>query len=169
MSPVSNALAITAVATATITAAAIDLRTRRVPNALTAGIALVGVGMAASGVGRIGLLASAGGCLVGLALMLPGHLLGATGGGDVKLLASVGTLLGPSATLRAFVATAIAGGLIAIVVAARRGRLTATLAGTRSLLTSAGSDMTEIRDTKHDNRFAYAPAIAVGAIVAALI
>ena len=169
MSPVSDALAIAAVATATITAAAIDLRTRRVPNALTAGIALVGVGMAASGLGRIGLLASVGGCLVGLALMLPGHLLGATGGGDVKLLASVGTLLGPGATLRAFVATAIAGGLLAIFVAVRRGRLVATLAGTGALLKSAGSEMPDIRDTKHDNRFAYAPAIAVGAIVAALI
>ena len=165
----SDALAIAAVATATITAAVVDVRTRRVPNALTGGIALVGLGIAALGLGRIGLLASLAGCLVGLALMLPGHLLGATGGGDVKLLAAVGTLLGPGATLRAFVATAIAGGLIAIVVAVRRGRLTATLAGTGALLASAGSQMTAIRDTKHDNRFAYAPAIAVGAIVAALI
>jgi prepilin peptidase CpaA len=169
MSPVANVLVVGAVATATITAAVIDLRTRRVPNVLTAGIALVGVGMAAAGVGRIGLPASLAGCLIGLGLMLPGHLLGATGGGDVKLLAAVGTLLGPAATLRAFVATAIAGGLIAIVVAVRRGRLTATLAGTGMLLKSVGSDITEIRDAKHDNRFAYAPAIAVGAIVAALI
>jgi prepilin peptidase CpaA len=169
MLPVSNAVGIAAVATATVTAAIIDLRTRRVPNALTAGIAVVGVGLAASGLGRVGLLASIAGCLLGFALMLPGHLIGATGGGDVKLLAAVGTLLGPGATLRAFVATAIAGGLIAIVVAVRRGRLAATLAGTGVLITSVGFDTSDIRDTKHDNRFAYAPAIAVGAIVAALI
>jgi prepilin peptidase CpaA len=169
MSPVSDAFVVAAVTTATLVAAIVDLRTRRVPNTLTGSVALLGIGTAALGLGRISLLASVAGCLVGLALMLPGHLLGATGGGDVKLLAAVGTMLGPGATLRAFLATAIAGGLIAIVVAVRRGRLAATLVGTGALLASAGSELAEIRHTTHDNRFAYAPAIAVGAIMAALI
>jgi prepilin peptidase CpaA len=100
--------------------------------------------------------------------MLPGYLIGATGGGDVKLLAALGTVLGPAPTLRAFVASAIAGGLIAIFVAYRRGRLAATVAGTAALMTSAGTCIDELGDTKRDNRFAYAPAIAIGAIVAAL-
>jgi prepilin peptidase CpaA len=157
------------VATAAITAAAIDLRIRRVPNVLTAGIALVGLGIAAMGLGRVGIWLALAGCLVGLALMLPGYLIGAMGGGDVKLLAAVGTLLGPGATLRAFVASAIAGGLIAIVVAWRRGRLTATVAGTAMLVTSVGSRIDDINEAGRDNRFAYAPAIAVGVIVAALV
>jgi prepilin peptidase CpaA len=165
----SNTIAFAVVALATITAAAIDVRTRRVPNALTMSLALVGVALAAAGMGRVGIGASLAGCLVGLAVMLPGHLLGATGGGDVKLLAAVGTLLGPGATLRAFVATAIAGGLIAMVVAIRRGRLGTTLAGTGALVMSVGSDMDALRHPRHDNRFAYAPAIAIGAIVAALV
>jgi len=156
------------VAGAAITAAAIDLRIRRVPNVLTAAIALVGLGLAAMGLGRVGIWLALAGCLVGLALMLPGYLIGAMGGGDVKLLAAVGTLLGPGATLRAFVASAIAGGLIAIVVAWRRGRFAATIAGTAVLMTSVGSRIDEINDTGRDNRFAYAPAIAVGVIVAAL-
>ena len=118
----SNTLPLIVVAAAAITAAAIDLRTRRVPNVLTASIALVGLGIAAAGLGRVGLWLSCAGCLVGLGVMLPGYLIGAMGGGDVKLLAAVGTLLGPGATLRAFVASAIAGGLIAVVVAWRRGR-----------------------------------------------
>jgi prepilin peptidase CpaA len=165
----SNTLPLIVVAAAAITAAAIDLRTRRVPNVLTASIALVGLGIAAAGLGRVGLWLSCAGCLVGLGVMLPGYLIGAMGGGDVKLLAAVGTLLGPGATLRAFVASAIAGGLIAVVVAWRRGRLGATVAGATALVTSAGSRIDEMSDSRRDNRFAYAPAIAVGAIVAALV
>ena len=165
----SNTIAFTVVTAATVTAALIDLRTRRVPNTLTVSVAVAGVALAAAGLGRVGIGASIAGCLVGLVVMLPGHLLGATGGGDVKLLAAVGTLLGPGATLRAFVATAIAGGLLAIAVAVRRGRLGATLAGTGALVTSAGSGVKGLRDPRLDNRFAYAPAIAVGAIVAALV
>jgi prepilin peptidase CpaA len=165
----SNTLPLIVVAGVAITAAAIDVRIRRVPNVLTAAIALVGLGLAATGLGRVGIWLSFAGCLVGLALMLPGYLIGAMGGGDVKLLAAVGTLLGPGATLRAFVASAIAGGLIAIFVAWRRGRFAATLAGATALVTSAGSRIDEISDTRRDNRFAYAPAIAVGVIVAALV
>jgi len=153
---------------AATTAAVIDLRTRRVPNVLTLSIALIGLGLAMGGVSGVGLAASAAGCLIGFALLLPGFLIGATGGGGVKLLAALGTLLGPAATLRAFVATAIAGGLIAICVALRRGGFMSMVAGTSALVMSAGSNITELREA-HDHRFAYAPAIAIGAIVAALI
>ena len=164
----SSTLPLLVVAAAAVTAAAIDVRTRRVPNPLTAAVALIGVGIAAAGLGRVGLGLSLAGCLVGQLLMLPGYVIGAMGGGDVKLLASLGTLLGPAPTLRAFVASAIAGGLIAVFVAYRRGRLAATVAGTAALMTSVGTGMDEITNAQRDNRFAYAPAIAVGAIVAAL-
>ena len=165
----SNTLPLIVVAAAAVTAAVIDLRIHRVPNVLTGSIALVGLGLAAVGLGRVGMWLALTGCLVGLVLMLPGYLIGAMGGGDVKLLAAVGTLLGPGATLRAFVASAIAGGLIAIFVAWRRGRFGATVVGATALVTSAGSRLEEISDRRRDNRFAYAPAIAVGAIVAALV
>ena len=59
--------------------------------------------------------------------MLPGYLLGATGAGDVKLMAAVGALLGPDGILWAFLYTTIAGGAIALVIAAWRGRLQTTL------------------------------------------
>lgn len=164
----SNTLVQAIVIGAAITAAAIDLRTRRVPNVLTMSVALVGLGLAIVGMGRVGIVASAVGCLIGLAMMLPGYLIGATGGGDVKLMAAIGTLLGPAATLRAFVATAVAGGLIAAIVAVRRGRMTTTLAETGAFVMSAGANIGAIRDAQSDNRFAYAPAIAIGVIVASL-
>ena len=80
----SNPLALTVVAGAAIAATAVDVRTHRIPNALTAGVALLGVGLAAAGLGRVGVWAAVAGCLIGLAVMLPGYLIGATGGGDVK-------------------------------------------------------------------------------------
>ncbi len=148
-------------------AAIIDLGTRRVPNVLTMTMASMGIIAAAAGVGRIGVTAACAGCVLGAVLMLPGHVLGATGAGDVKLLAAVGALLGPALTLRAFVGTVIAGGVIALVVAVHRGRLRRTLNATRRLAVgNAGA--AEIEDPKAGNRFAYAPAIAIGATLAAL-
>jgi prepilin peptidase CpaA len=100
--------------------------------------------------------------------MLPGHLIGATGGGDVKLFAAVGTLLGPSRIGMAFLYTAMAGGALAMVIALRRRRFGATMERTAALVCTGGANVAEIEGPSADNRFAYAPAIAVGAIVAAL-
>jgi len=152
---------------ASLAAAGVDLRTRRVPNALTLGMAVAGLGAAAAGLGRVGLAASLAGCLIGALLMLPGHVFGATGGGDVKLLAAAGSFLGPASTVTAFLVTAIAGGLIALAVAAHRGRLARTIQATSSLV-AGRTRAAEIEDPASDNRFAYAPAIAIGVAVAVL-
>lgn len=149
------------------TAAIIDVRVRRVPNALTASLAGTGVALAAGGLGSVSLAAAAAGGVVGVLLMLPGHVLGATGAGDVKLLASAGTLLGPASTLKAFLFMAIAGAVIALVVAGFRGRMRRTLEGTSRLVLSVGGDAGQVTDAGANNRFAYAPAIAVGAVLAA--
>ena len=165
--PASDAVALVTVAAGTGAAAVIDLRTRRVPNALTLAMAFVGIAVAAAGVGRVGLAAAVAGCVIGAAVMLPGHVLGATGAGDVKLLAAAGASLGPALTLRAFVAAVIAGGVIALAVAVRRGRLGPTLDAIGRLAVGRAA-AGEIEDPQSDNRFAYAPAIAVGATLAVL-
>ena len=162
----SNALALILVVTGAGTAAAIDLRTRRVPNLLTMSLAGAGVTLAASGFGHITVAAALGGGLLGLLLMLPGHFLGATGGGDVKLLSATGTLLGPAATLWAFLFATIAGGAIAVFVAVRRGRLLRAIQQSAELVRTAGSNAHQIEHPQAHNRFAYAPAIALGAILA---
>jgi prepilin peptidase CpaA len=164
----ADAMALAIVVAGTGTGAVIDLRVRRVPNALTMTLATAGVALAATGLGRLGVSAAIAGWCAGLALMLPGYLFGATGAGDVKLLAAVGALLGPEGILWAFLYTAIAGGTIALVVAASRGCLRRTLDETMWLVLSRGANAAAIEDPQANNRFPYAPAIAIGAIVAAV-
>lgn len=164
----SDALVTAVVAVGMGAAAVIDLRTRRIPNILTATLAAVGLGLAAAGFGRVGLGASMLGCLLGLAFMMPGHIFGRTGAGDVKLLAAAGALLGPTDTIYAFLYTAIAGGALALVVAVARRRLTQTIASTSALMSGSEQARAEVDSTTSDNRFAYAPAIAIGVVLVAL-
>jgi prepilin peptidase CpaA len=156
-------------AAAALAAAVIDLRTRRIPNALTAALAAAGVGLAASGVSGLSVLGSVAGVALGLGLMLPGHALGATGGGDVKFMGAVGAVVGPGMVVSAFLFTALAGGVLALAVAMQRQRLTATLAGTGRLMASPAGVRSEIRQAAPVSRFAYGPAIAIGSVMAALI
>ena len=159
---------LTTVAAGTGTGAAIDLSTRRVPNSLTICLAAIGVALAATGWSGITIGTSLAGFLLGFALMLPGHVIGATGAGDVKLLAAVGAVLGAPRVVSAFLYTAIAGGLIAFIVAIGRRRLRTTLGQTARLITTAAANATEIESPHVNNRFAYAPAIAIGAIAASV-
>jgi prepilin peptidase CpaA len=165
---VSNA-AFAAIAIGMTVATVVDVRTRRIPNELTATLAGIGVGLAASGVSGVSLWGSLLGFVVGLALMMPGHVLGANGAGDVKLMAASGAIVGPGLVFRAFLFTAIAGGLLAIVVAIKRRRLTATLAGTGRLVAGSAETRELLRAAPATSRFAYGPAIAAGTIVAALV
>jgi prepilin peptidase CpaA len=164
----SDAIVISVVVLGTVLAAAIDLRTRRVPNALTAAIAVAGFAVAAAGLGRVTLLAALAGCVVGAALMLPGHMWGKTGAGDMKLLAATGALLGAGGTVRAFLYTAIAGGVLALVVAVHRRRLGQTLGRAARLVASGSAAAEAVEAPDAGNRFAYAPAIAVGSVLAVL-
>jgi prepilin peptidase CpaA len=151
-----------------IAAAAVDLRTRRVPNVLTASVAAAGLVLAATHHGAASLSMALTGCLVGLACMLPGHLLGGTGAGDVKLLAAMGTVLGPGTIIVAFLYTAIAGGFLALTVAMTRSSVGATVSRTAALVAGGGANVADIERPTTDNRFAYAPAIAIGVLAAAL-
>jgi prepilin peptidase CpaA len=152
-----------------IVATVIDLRTRRIPNSLTAAMAALGIGLAASGASGVSIGASAAGLALGLALMMPGHLLGATGGGDVKLMGAVGAVVGPGMVVSAFLFTAIAGGVLAVAVAMQRQRLAATIAGTGRLIAAPAGAQQEIRSATTARRFAYGPAIAIGSVLAGLI
>jgi prepilin peptidase CpaA len=154
-------------------AAAIDLRTLRVPNRLTALCALAGLVISAL-VWRPwhnALAWSVAGMATGLAVMLPMYALRALGAGDVKLMAAVGAYLGPVDVLLATVFVLIAGGAIAIAVALRRrafGRLLRNSAGIGWDLVSAA--WAGVRPQMHmaagasAGKMPYAVAIAAGTL-----
>jgi prepilin peptidase CpaA len=152
-----------------IAATAIDIRQRRVPNVLTMGLAALGVVLSLTGWGAVGFSGALGGLALGLALLLPAHVFGATGAGDVKLLAAFGALLGPADVFDAFLRAAILGGVMALVVALWRGRLRQTLYGTAMLVTTRSrATKAVIEHPAANNRFPYAPAIACGAALVVL-
>jgi prepilin peptidase CpaA len=164
----SDLIVVASIAAGVMAAAVIDIRTRRVPNWLTALIASVGVLFAASGIGRVSIGAALGGVAVGLLLTLPGHVFGGLGAGDVKLVAAVGALMGPWPIARTFLYTAIAGGALAVAISLWRRQLTATLGRTASLVMSPATVAPMIEHSVTNNRFPYAPAVAVGALIVAI-
>jgi prepilin peptidase CpaA len=161
-------LSFAASAAAAIAGAGIDIRTRRIPNVLTATTAAAGLACAAAGLTGTSLATAALGGALGIVLMLPGHLAGGTGAGDVKLMGALGTLVGPSAVVVMFLASAIAGGVLAVGHAVRRGRMGVTVARTARLAAGAAGSKAAIDADAPLTGFAYGPAIAFGAIVAGL-
>jgi prepilin peptidase CpaA len=151
------------------TGAVIDVRHRRIPNIVCFLMAVAGVGFAATGVSRITLASSTMGLVIALVMMLPGHVFGATGAGDVKFFAAAGALLGAGRVLPAFLFMAIAGGVFAVGIAWRRGRLAQTVQRTARLCGRDADVRAAIESPAAHNRFPYGPAIAVGSVLAALM
>ena len=103
-----------------------DIRTRRIPNALTfTGFAVALALRALVGFDAVG--AGLLGALLAFGLSLPLFLVRGLGAGDVKLLTACGAFLGPGRLLHAVLITALAGGLMALVAILRRGALLQTL------------------------------------------
>jgi prepilin peptidase CpaA len=107
--------------------AGIDLRTRRIPNYLTLGAALAGLGFQVGFHGWPGLWQGILGMALGFVLLILPYIKGGMGAGDVKALAALGSWLGPLAVLSLFLYMAIAGGVIILGLLAWRGLLWAKL------------------------------------------
>jgi prepilin peptidase CpaA len=129
--PVTHLLALTLAIAATVT----DLRSRRIPNPLTLGGAVVALLAHLALSGPRGAMFAAAGWVVGLVLFLLPFALGGMGGGDVKLLAALGAWLGPSDAMWLALYTGVAGGILAIVVALAKGYLRTALSNVALLLT----------------------------------
>jgi prepilin peptidase CpaA len=106
-------------------AAVIDLRERRIPNWLTGLLMISGIGQSffpahtvPPGDAVMGFFAAA---IVPFALFV----LGAMGGGDVKLMAGLGTWMGPAPAMLVLIVEKVIGLLIVLTQAAMEGRLQA--------------------------------------------
>lgn len=147
-----------------------DLRSRRIPNALTLGTAAAALVVQGLVNGAPGFEAAALGWITGLALFLPFFLLGGLGAGDVKLLGALGACLGAAAVLHVAMYTAIAGGVLAVGVAWRSGYLRTALLNLKYLLTFWSTvglkpvDGLTVNDP-HRPKLAYAVPILAGLMV----
>lgn len=105
-----------AVAVYTAVAAALDLRMRRIPNYVTVPTALLGLTFHTLAPGGWGTAVALAGFGTGFAILFLPWLLGGSGMGDVKLLAALGSWLGPTLVLVAFAVSALLAACIALVV-----------------------------------------------------
>lgn len=117
-----------------LAAVAFDLPTRRIPNVLTFGAALVGIAAHTYVGGPNAGVTSIAGWLVGVALFLPVFALGGMGAGDVKLLGALGAWLGPVTVMWVGLYAGIAGGIMGIIVAAYFGYLRKAVANVGTLV-----------------------------------
>jgi len=146
--------------------AIIDIRTHRIPNALSATGAVLGLTLQLSLNGAPGLLSATAGAAIGLGLFLPFYLLRAFGAGDVKAMATVGIFLGGQVTLLAVAFTLIAGAIIGVISLLVSSGASSALYRLVGVAAAPISSLRRGQDTgsSQSRRFAYGGAIATGTL-----
>jgi prepilin peptidase CpaA len=149
-----------------------DLAWHRIPNILLLSALVLALILQASGDGLDGMRSAAAGLLVGLAFLMPLYAMGGMGAGDVKLLGVVGAFLGPWGALVAGVAALIAGAILGVAYIAWRS-IQPALAYQVWRLTQSNNAWNArtpapsyVDSPIRGSGFAYAPAIAAGAVFA---
>lgn len=127
-----------------------DLARRQIANWIPATALAGGFAWQVAQHGWRGVLYALAGAAAGFAVFLIFYLLGGMGGGDIKLMAGFGALLGAGRLLQAALWTAGVGGVIALCVVAFRS--------VRKALGKAK----ESEDGIRGDSIPYAPAIALG-------
>lgn len=129
-----------------------DLVRRQIANWIPAAALAGGFGWQIGQDGWMGALYALGGAAAGFAVFLVFYLLGGMGGGDVKLMAGFGALLGTGRLIEAALWTAGVGGLLALGVVAFQG--VRRQFGPKKVLTA--------EEKERGNSIPYAPAITLG-------
>lgn len=131
-----------------------DLRRRQIANWIPVAALAGGLALQTVQHGWRGLGSGVAGTLAGAGVFLIFYLLGGMGGGDVKLMAGFGALLGAKRLLIAALWTAGCGGLMALAVIAAGGIRNLWRRGVAEDRTSGAGRRAET--------IPYAPAIAAG-------
>lgn len=158
-----------AVLVVALVAVVFDVRTRRIPNWLTFGAAVAALLYSSWAAGLPGAGRSAAGWLAGAALFFPFFALGGMGAGDVKLLAALGSWLGPVESVWLAMFAAAAGGVVGLAVAIARGYLRTAISNVWLMLMHWRTQGLEpvpgvmLTDSKSP-RLAYAIPITIGVV-----
>ena len=105
------------------------------------------------------------GAVCGFSVFLIFYILGGMGGGDVKLMAGFGALLGTSRLLEATILTAGIGGIIALLVVLRR-EIVRFWRCRRNVVDKNTEAGLEPASQQEDSYIPYAPAITLGSWLA---
>ncbi len=119
------------------TCCAVDITTRRIPNFLSVPVILGGVLLNAMRFGAPGFVSSLLGVLLVVAFLIAPFSFGGIGGGDVKMMAGVGALVGPYLALASLGMGMAIGGVMMVVHLARLGRLRDKLDATARMIWTA--------------------------------
>ncbi|MCL6477971.1 MAG: A24 family peptidase [Peptococcaceae bacterium] len=149
-----------------------DIKCRRIYNKVLVPFLVAALGANFYTGGWPHLLDSAKGILLGLAVLIIPFAKGGIGGGDVKLLAAIGGIKGSSFVLSTFLAGALAGGVLALIILVRHRQLLKTLQGFLGYLSSRlnryGIPLFIARSRAEDEKQLHLPySLAIGAGVAA--
>jgi prepilin peptidase CpaA len=117
----------------------LDVKTRRIPNILTGFGMVVGLLLNTIYFGKSGLAASAAGIAVVMGALLAPFAFGGIGGGDVKMMGAVGSILGPKLALAGLVLGMLLGGGIMAWHLGMRGRLGEKMASTGAMVAAAAA------------------------------
>jgi prepilin peptidase CpaA len=145
-----------------------DLRSRRIPNALTLPVITLGLAYHLVIGGPPMLLQSAEGMMLGLGLFMIPYFMGGMGAGDAKLMGALGALAGPWAIANIALFTALAGGIYALgIIIMRRESKHYIMGGLASLwVLAATRNLSLISMPRKEAmpRLCYAVAIASGTV-----
>ena len=152
-----------------ILAAWSDIRTRRIPNALTFTGFVVALALRALA-GFDDVTAGLLGALLAFGVSVPLFVARGLGAGDVKLLTACGAFLGPGRLLNALLITAIVGGLMALIAIVRQGALVRTIRNCGNIVLATFSPARRADLPTLSSRGAitipYGVPIAIGAVLA---
>lgn len=97
-----------------------DIKTRKILNIVTFPTIIFAIIFYSITQGWDGFFFSTIGFLVGIGTLLIPFLLGGMGAGDVKLMGAIGAMMGAAFTLKAFVAVALIGGFISLILIVKK-------------------------------------------------
>ena len=111
-----------------------DWKARRIPNWLTFSLLVIGLLFHTWAHGWAGFGQSAAGFAAGIFFLFIPFAFGGVGGGDVKLMGAIGSLVGAGLVFKIFLATAIFGGIFSLLEMIQRKAVRKTLKRIRDLL-----------------------------------
>lgn len=145
-----------------------DIKSRRVPNFLTGPAFIFGLVLHATFGGWRDLGSAGLAALIAGLIFLVFYLAGGMGAGDVKLIATVACIAGLPRVAPLLIGTALAGGVMAVVLVIARQRVRQTISNVGELVVhhrTRGLEPHPQLNVSNDNtmRLPYAIAIAAGA------